>query len=80
MLEGEKESELARYLSHRVRVEVEDGRYFDGRFMCVDKQKNLVLSEAEEFRKRMVRKQPVDWTSKEAFLATVNRPCVLVCV
>ena len=39
-----------RYVEHRLRVTLHDGRYIIGTFLAFDKHLNLVLSEAEEFR------------------------------
>lgn len=39
-----------RYVEHRLRVTLHDGRYILGTFLAFDKHLNLVLSEAEEFR------------------------------
>lgn len=45
-----KGSKLLRYVEHRLRVTLADGRYILGTFLAFDKHLNLVLSEAEEFR------------------------------
>ena len=39
-----------KYIEHRLRVTLHDGRYIVGTFLAFDKHLNLVLSEAEEFR------------------------------
>ena len=39
-----------RYVEHRLRVTLQDGRSIVGTFLAFDKHLNLVLSEAEEFR------------------------------
>lgn len=39
-----------RYVEHRLRVTLHDGRNIIGTFLAFDKHLNLVLSEAEEFR------------------------------
>ena len=39
-----------RYVEHRLRVTLHDGRCIVGTFLAFDKHLNLVLSEAEEFR------------------------------
>jgi small nuclear ribonucleoprotein B and B' len=41
---------LLRYVEHRLRVTLHDGREILGTFLAFDKHMNLVLSEAEEFR------------------------------
>jgi small nuclear ribonucleoprotein B and B' len=39
-----------RYVEHRLRVTLHDGRQIVGTFLAFDKHLNLVLSEADEFR------------------------------
>ncbi|KAI8621343.1 hypothetical protein BC830DRAFT_249730 [Chytriomyces sp. MP71] len=41
-------SELTSFLGTKARVAASDGRVFTGVFMCIDKQKNVILSGAEE--------------------------------
>ena len=45
-----KGSKLLRYVEHRLRVTLHDGRNIIGTFLAFDKHLNLVLSDAEEFR------------------------------
>jgi small nuclear ribonucleoprotein (snRNP)-like protein len=45
-----KGSKLLRYVEHRLRVTLQDGRVMVGTFLAFDKHLNLVLSETEEFR------------------------------
>ncbi|KAG7337061.1 LSM domain containing protein [Nitzschia inconspicua] len=45
-----KASKLLKYVEHRLRVTLHDGRIIIGTFLAFDKHLNLVLSEAEEFR------------------------------
>lgn len=45
-----KGSKLLRYIEHRIRVTVQDGRVVIGTFMAFDKHLNLVMSETEEYR------------------------------
>ena len=45
-----KGSKLLRYVEHRLRVTLHDGRTIIGTFLAFDKHLNLVLSDAEEFR------------------------------
>lgn len=45
-----KGSKLLRYVEHRLRVTLHDGRTIVGTFLAFDKHLNLVLSEAEESR------------------------------
>ncbi|ORX46788.1 hypothetical protein DM01DRAFT_1293472 [Hesseltinella vesiculosa] len=41
---------LRSYLNFKSRIEITDGRIFHGTFVCVDKQKNIILAQAEEYR------------------------------
>ncbi|KAL7537524.1 hypothetical protein ACHAWF_005793 [Thalassiosira exigua] len=45
-----KGSKLLRYVEHRLRIALADGRQIVGTFLAFDKHLNLVLSDAEEFR------------------------------
>uniref|UniRef100_A0A6V2A2W9 Sm protein B n=1 Tax=Ditylum brightwellii TaxID=49249 RepID=A0A6V2A2W9_9STRA len=45
-----KGSKLLRYVEHRLRVTLTDGRTILGTFLAFDKHLNLVLSDSEEFR------------------------------
>lgn len=42
---------LLQYVNYRMRVTIVDGRQICGRFMAYDRHMNLVLGDAEEFRK-----------------------------
>ncbi|OAD78401.1 hypothetical protein PHYBLDRAFT_107729 [Phycomyces blakesleeanus NRRL 1555(-)] len=42
--------ELEGYLNQKTRVRIRDGRVFIGKFVCIDKQKNIILSQANEYR------------------------------
>ena len=37
------------YLHRKCRVSISDGRQFIGHFVCVDKEKNMILSATEEY-------------------------------
>eukprot|EP00569_Conticribra_weissflogii_P014956 CAMPEP_0171403674 /NCGR_PEP_ID=MMETSP0880-20121228/11793_1 /TAXON_ID=67004 /ORGANISM="Thalassiosira weissflogii, Strain CCMP1336" /LENGTH=109 /DNA_ID=CAMNT_0011918693 /DNA_START=80 /DNA_END=406 /DNA_ORIENTATION=+ len=45
-----KGSKLLRYVEHRLRVSLVDGRTIIGTFLAFDKHLNLVLVDTEEFR------------------------------
>jgi small nuclear ribonucleoprotein B and B' len=46
-----KTSKLLQYINYRMRVTITDGRQMVGRFMAFDRHMNLVLGDAEEYRK-----------------------------
>eukprot|EP00976_Prorocentrum_cordatum_P116776 1196209-Prorocentrum_minimum.AAC.9 len=46
-----KTSKMLQYVNYRMRVTLDDTRQIVGKFMAFDRHMNLVLSEAEEFRK-----------------------------
>ncbi|VWU48410.1 small nuclear ribonucleoprotein-associated protein B, putative [Hepatocystis sp. ex Piliocolobus tephrosceles] len=46
-----KNSRLENWLQYRVRVTISDTRYFVGTFLSYDRHMNIVLVDAEEFRK-----------------------------
>lgn len=50
MAESDKIKKLASYLNFKSRVKITDGRTFIGTFVCIDKQKNIILAHTEEFR------------------------------
>ena len=44
-------SKMLAYINYRMRVTIVDGRQIVGRFMAFDRHMNIVLGDAEEFRK-----------------------------
>jgi small nuclear ribonucleoprotein (snRNP)-like protein len=50
---------IKKLLFRRLRVGIQDGRYFSGKLYCVDKQGNLLLSEAVEYRSRSPSGEPI---------------------
>ncbi|KAI9490436.1 hypothetical protein BDB00DRAFT_555608 [Zychaea mexicana] len=41
---------LRSYLNFRTRITITDGRVFVGTFVCIDKQKNIIIAHSKEFR------------------------------
>jgi small nuclear ribonucleoprotein (snRNP)-like protein len=41
---------LNSYLNFKSRIKITDGRTFIGTFVCIDKEKNIILAHTEEFR------------------------------
>ena len=50
MADTPKIRQLRSYLNCRTKITASDGRIFNGIFMCIDKYKNIILSQTEEFR------------------------------
>ncbi|RIA93293.1 hypothetical protein C1645_762727 [Glomus cerebriforme] len=50
MADTPKIKQLRSYLNLRTRITASDNRVFIGIFMCIDKYKNIILSQTEEFR------------------------------
>ncbi|GBC00688.1 hypothetical protein RclHR1_03940014 [Rhizophagus clarus] len=50
MTDTPKIKQLRSYLNLRTRITASDNRVFNGIFMCIDKYKNIILSQTEEFR------------------------------
>jgi small nuclear ribonucleoprotein (snRNP)-like protein len=47
----EAKSKIDKWLNHRLKVAIPDGREFEGLFKCVDGNGNIVLAGTEEHRK-----------------------------
>lgn len=45
---------LNSYLNFKSRIKITDGRTFIGTFVCIDKEKNIILAHTEEFRGGML--------------------------
>ncbi|CAG8561026.1 5481_t:CDS:2 [Diversispora eburnea] len=50
MTDTPKIRQLRSYLNLRSRITVSDSRLFFGTFMCIDKYKNIILAQTEEYR------------------------------
>ncbi|CAG8626701.1 5432_t:CDS:2 [Cetraspora pellucida] len=50
MVDTTKIQQLRSYLNLKAKITASDGRVFHGTFMCIDKYKNIILSQTEEFR------------------------------
>lgn len=46
---SDKVQELSSYLSKTLRIAIQDGRGFVGTFACIDREKNIVLTNTEEY-------------------------------
>lgn len=42
--------QLTSYLNFKSRIKITDGRIFIGTFVCIDKEKNIILVHTEEYR------------------------------
>ena len=51
MVAVNRQSKMLAFINSRVRVTIVDGRHIVGRFLAFDRHMNLVLADAEEFRR-----------------------------
>ena len=61
MVAVNRQSKMLAFINARVRVTIVDGRHIVGRFLAFDRHMNLVLADAEEFR-RLKKKKTSDTT------------------
>ena len=61
MVAVNRQSKMLAFINSRVRVTIVDGRHIVGRFLAFDRHMNLVLADAEEFR-RLKKKKTSDTT------------------
>ena len=59
MVAVNRQSKMLAFINSRVRVTIVDGRHIVGRFLAFDRHMNLVLADAEEFR-RLKKKKTSD--------------------
>lgn len=50
MAQTDNIKKLESYLNFKSRIKITDGRLFIGTFVCIDKEKNIILAHTEEFR------------------------------
>ena len=64
MVAVNRQSKMLAFINARVRVTIVDGRHIVGRFLAFDRHMNLVLADAEEFR-RLKKKKTSDNTNDD---------------
>jgi len=69
---GPKEIEIRQYLNRGIRVQIQDGRIFIGKFLCTDKFKNIILGECAEF-KRIKTYNNIDYSTKDSFIESFKK-------
>ena len=62
MVAVNRQSKMLAFINSRVRVTIVDGRHIVGRFLAFDRHMNLVLADAEEFRRLRKKKKTSDTT------------------
>ena len=62
MVAVNRQSKMLAFINARVRVTIVDGRHIVGRFLAFDRHMNLVLADAEEFRRLRKKKKTSDTT------------------
>ena len=60
MVAVNRQSKMLAFINARVRVTIVDGRHIVGRFLAFDRHMNLVLADAEEFRRLRKKKKTSD--------------------
>ncbi|OAY78147.1 Small nuclear ribonucleoprotein-associated protein B [Ananas comosus] len=71
-------TKLRKLLFRRMLVGVEDGRFFLGLFHCIDKQGNIILQDAIEYRSTR-RSGPSSWEQRGLGLILIPATCRCSC-
>ncbi|KAK0577789.1 hypothetical protein LWI29_000118 [Acer saccharum] len=71
-------SQVRKMLFHRMLVGIQDGRFFLGTFHCIDKQGNIILQDAVEYRSTR-RSSPSPMEQRGLGLILIPSSCRISC-